>query len=138
MKKTKVILFLVFLFLISSLIHPTEKKVFDLSEILNLVLETNPLLSAKKSEVEARKASYHAAKHFANPELELNIGRAKSFDEDLEQNTGGLSLCQHVENPFKRHHRLQVYAKDMEAAKFSQDILIVLPLVFQTLKKIKK
>jgi cobalt-zinc-cadmium efflux system outer membrane protein len=118
-------LLLFFLFIIPSLIHPTEKKAFDLSEIIDLALENNPLISAKKNEVEARKASYEAAKRLANPELELNVGRATAYDQDLERNTGGISLSQYVENPFKRHHRIQVYEKDWEAAEFSQDILIL-------------
>jgi outer membrane protein TolC len=123
MKKNKVMLVLVSLFITSVLIHPAEKKSFELSKILNLALENNPLLSAKKSEVEARKASYQAAKRLINPELEVNIGRAKAFDEDLERNTGGILLSQYVENPFKRHHRIQVYEKDWEAAGFAQDSL---------------
>jgi cobalt-zinc-cadmium efflux system outer membrane protein len=123
MKKNIAIFILIFLLFIPSLIQSSEKKVFDLSEIIDLALENNPLLSAKKSEVEARKASYEAAKLLANPELEFNVGRAKAFDEDLERNTGGILLSQYVENPFKRHHRIQVYAKDWEAAEFSQSTL---------------
>jgi outer membrane protein TolC len=125
MKKNAIVLSLLFFLVISPLIPSTEKKAFDLSEIIDLTLENSPLLSAKKSEVEARKASYQAAKRLINPELELNVGRANAFDEDLERNTGGISLSQHVENPFKRHHRIQVYEKDWEAAEFSQDLLIL-------------
>ena len=125
MKKSKTIFIFIFLLFFPSLIHPAEKKSFDLSEIINLALENNPLLSAKKSEVEARKASFQAAKHLANPELELNVGTAKAFDKDLERNTSGIALSQYVENPFKRHHRIQVYAKDWEAAGFSQGTLIL-------------
>ena len=90
MKKNKIYIILVFLLCIPFLIHAEEKKAFDLSEIIDLALENNPLLSAKKNEVEARKASYQAAKRLANPELELNIGRARAFDEDFERNTGGI------------------------------------------------
>jgi outer membrane protein TolC len=123
MKKSNAIFILIFLLFVPELLHSSEKKAFHLSEIIDLALENNPLLSAKKNEVEARKASYQAAKRLANPELELNIGRAKAFDEDLERNTGGILLSQYVENPFKRHHRIQVYAKDWEAAEFSHSTL---------------
>ena len=125
MQKNKVMIFLVSLLVFPCLIHPTEKKAFDLKEIIHLALENNPLLSAKKSEVEARKASYQAAKRLANPELEWNVGKAKAFDEDFERNTGGVSLSQYVENPFKRHHRIQVYEKDWEAAVFSHENLVL-------------
>jgi outer membrane protein TolC len=123
MKKNNAIFILIFLLFVPELLHSSEKKAFHLAEIIDLALENNPLLSAKKNEVEARKASYQAAKRLANPELELNIGRAKAFDEDLERNTGGILLSQYVENPFKRHHRIQVYAKDWEAAEFSHSTL---------------
>ncbi len=123
MKKSNVIYTLIFLLIIPSLIQSSEKKEFSLAEVIDLALENNPLLSAKKNEVEARRASYQAAKRLSNPELEFNVGRAKAFDEDLERNTGGVLLSQYVENPFKRHHRIQVYEKDWEAAEFSQDTL---------------
>jgi outer membrane protein TolC len=129
MKKNKINIILVFLLLTPILIHSDEKKAFDLSEIIDLALENNPLLSAKKSEVKARKATYEASKRFSNPELELNIGKANAFDKDLERNTGSIALSQHVENPFKRHHRIQVYEKDWEAAQFSHDHL-TLELIF--------
>ena len=125
MKINKLILLMVTLLIIPTLIHSSEKKAFHLPEIIDLALENNPLLSAKKSEVEARQASYEASKRLANPELELSFGKAKAFDEDLERNTSGIALSQYVENPFKRHHRIQVYEKDWEAAGFGQDTLVL-------------
>lgn len=109
--------------LLSSFGHGGEKKEFALPEIISLAMENNPLLAAKKSEVQARKASLEAAKRLSNPELEFNVGKAKAYDEDRQRNTSGILLSQYVENPFKRHHRIQVYAKDWEAAVFSQNSL---------------
>ena len=126
--------FLLFLLLfVPSFAHTAEKKEFSLPEIIDLSLENNPLLSAKKSEVEARRYSYEAAKRFANPELAFNFGRAKAYDQDLERNTGGILVSQYMENPFKRHHRIQVYQKDWEAAEFSQDTL-ALEVIFMVKK----
>jgi len=125
MLRKKVALLIFFLIIGHSLAHPLEKKEFSMSEIIGLALENNPLLAAKKNEVEARKASYEAAKRLTNPELEFNVGKAKSWDEDIKRNTGGISLSQHLENPFKRHYRVQVYARDWEAAEFSHGILIL-------------
>ena len=125
MNKGKATFFLIFLLLIPYLSYPAEKKAFSLNEIIDMALENSPLLSAKKNEVDARKASYEAARRLANPELELNVGKARAFDEDLERTTGGVALSQYVENPFKRHHRIQVYAKDWEAVEFSQDTMIL-------------
>jgi cobalt-zinc-cadmium efflux system outer membrane protein len=129
MKKNKINTILVFLLFIPLLVHSEEKKAFDLSEVIDLALENNPLLSAKKSEVEVRRATYEASKRLSNPEVELNLGKAKAFDEDFERNTGGIALSQHVENPFKRHHRIQVFEKDWEASRFSQGDL-TLELIF--------
>lgn len=125
MKKLGTLIFLILLNILPSSILRAEKKTYSLSEIIDLAMVNNPLLSAKKNEVEARKSSYQAARRLANPELELNVGRAKAFDEDLGRNTGGISLSQDLENPFKRHHRIQVYAKDWEAAEFGLDTLIL-------------
>ncbi len=123
MKKIIALFVLTFLIIPPFPLVPSEKKAFRLSECIDLALENNPLISAKKSEVEARKASYEAAKRLANPELELNVGKARSWNEDIQRNTGGILLSQKVENPFKRHHRIQVYEKDWEAAQYSQSIL---------------
>jgi cobalt-zinc-cadmium efflux system outer membrane protein len=103
------------------LLQSSEKKEFSLLEIIDLALDNNPLLSAKKSDVEARRASYEASKHLANPELVLKVGKATAYDEDRKRNTGGIALSQFVENPFKRHHRIQIYEKDWEAARYGWD-----------------
>lgn len=127
MIKNRIFLFVFPLILLHSFAHPAEKTehTYTLPEIIELAMANNPLLSAKKSEVEARKASYQAAKRLTNPELEINAGRAQSWEKDRERNTGGILLSQVLENPFKRHHRIRVQEKDWEAAEFSQDILIL-------------
>lgn len=125
MKRNRPILILTLLLFFPILLLPAEKTAFDLAEILGLAMENNPLLSAKKNEIEALKASFEAAKRLSNPELELNAGRAKAYEGDLERNTGGFTLSQHVENPFKRHHRVKVYEKEWEAALFNRDALIL-------------
>ncbi|MDH4220581.1 MAG: hypothetical protein OEW23_17625, partial [Candidatus Aminicenantes bacterium] len=87
-------LFIPFLFLLllsaSSLISRTpasilssETKEFSLSEIIDLGLKHNPLISAKWNEAEARKASYQASKRLFNPDLEYHRGRAKSWDNTI-------------------------------------------------------
>jgi outer membrane protein TolC len=123
MTKIKICLVILSLLLLHSFTQATEKKEYTLPEIVELALANNPLLAAKKSEVFARKAGYEAAKRLTNPKLEFNVGKARSWEEDREKNTGGISLNQHLENPFKRHYRIRVYEKEWEAAEFSQDIL---------------
>jgi len=134
-------LFISFLFLLllsaSSLISripasilSSETKEFSLSEIIDLGLKHSPLISAKWNEAEARKASYQASKRLFNPALEYQRGRAKSWDNTIERNTEGLSFSQYLENPFKRHYRVQVYKKDWKAAEFSYDML-TLDVIFE-------
>jgi outer membrane protein TolC len=127
MTKNRVFSVFIALFLLYPFTFTGEKKesAYALPEIIERALANNPLLSAKKSEVEALKASFEAAKRLFNPELELEVGKAKAFDRDLERNTGGITLSQYLENPFKRHYRIEVYEKDWEAAVFDHEILIL-------------
>ncbi|MDH4220757.1 MAG: TolC family protein, partial [Candidatus Aminicenantes bacterium] len=63
-------------------------------------------------------------------DLEYHRGRAKSWDNTIERNTEGLSLSQYLENPFKRHYRVQVYEKDWKAAEFSY-YMLTLDVIFE-------
>ncbi len=132
MKKTP-IYFLLLLLLTSSSVRSLEKKTFSLSEIINYALENSPLLRAKQKEVQAREASYEASKRIINPELEYQRGRAKSWDQKNERTTEGISLRQYVENPFKRHYRIQVSESDWRAATFSYSTL-TLEVIFEVKK----
>ena len=113
----KIIVVLTFLILLPSLSSPQEKRAFTLDEILNLGLNNNPWLLAKAQEVEAKKSAFQASKRLANPALELNIGEGKSHDSTLKRDTEGISLSQPLENPFKRHYRVQMYENDWEASE---------------------
>jgi cobalt-zinc-cadmium efflux system outer membrane protein len=113
--------------------QPGVKKNFNLFEIISLALENSPILQAKQKEVQAMEASFEASKHFTNPELEYQRGRAKSWDHSRERTTEGISLSQYVENPFKRHYRVQVFENDWRAVSFSYDTL-TLEIIFEVKK----
>ncbi|NQT80972.1 MAG: TolC family protein [Candidatus Aminicenantes bacterium] len=116
----KRVAFLLSLFIIFPLFaFPVEKKDFTLHEIEELGLKNNPLLLAKAQEVEAKKAAFQASKRLLNPELELHAGQGKSYDNSINRNTDGISLSQYLENPFKRHYRVQMYEKNWQAAENS-------------------
>ncbi len=121
--RNRIFILLTLFILLSALLHSSEKKEFTLTEIIELGLEHNPIISAKGNEVEAIKASYQASKRLFNPELEYHRGKAESWDNTFERDTEGISLSQHLENPFKRHYRIQVYEKDWMAAEFSYEML---------------
>ncbi len=116
--KNKIFLSLVLLGILSISSLSNEKKEFDLPEIINLGLKNNPLISAKLREVEAKKAAYQASKRLFNPELEFQKGKGKFFDTSVERNTDGISLSQPLENPLKRHYRIQMQEKDWQAAEY--------------------
>lgn len=115
--RNKIIGVLTFLVLVPSLSSPQEKRTFTLDQLLNLGLSHNPRLLAKAQEVEAKKSAFQASKRLANPSLELNIGEGKSYDSTIRRDTEGLSLSQPLENPFKRHYRVQMYENEWEASE---------------------
>ena len=116
----KRIAFLLSLFLFFPfLAFPMEKKDFTLPEIEELGLKNNPLLLAKAQEVEAKKAAFQASKRLLNPELELHAGQGRSYDNSINRKTDGISLSQYLENPVKRHYRVQMYEKAWQAVENS-------------------
>lgn len=114
-------LFFAVLLMSPALIFSSEKKEFNLTEIIHIGLKNNPSITAKLKEVNARNAAYQAAKSLINPELELHKGTAKSYDSAIKRNTGGFSISQYLENPFKRHYRVQLYEKDWQASEYQYD-----------------
>jgi len=116
--KNKLIHLFFFLFLLfPTLILTSGKKEFNLSEIISIGLKTNPLISAKLRETEAKKAAYQASKRLFNPELEYYRGKGKGYHSDEKVNTEGFSLTQPLENPFKRKYRIRMFEKDWQAAQ---------------------
>lgn len=103
--------------MISVWIQPQEKTSFTLDEIIQMGLKYNPSVSARYRETEARKAAYQASKSLTNPEIDLHIGRAKSYDGFNKRNTAGLTISQPLENPFKRHYRIQMSKNEWQAVE---------------------
>lgn len=100
-----------------------EKIEFTLSDVLNLGLQNNPSILAKKKETEAAKAAYQASKRLFNPTFEYHKGKAKSYDNQITRNTQGFAISQYIENPFKRSHRIQSFQKEWQAAEHSHAFL---------------
>lgn len=107
-----------FLFFFCALATPQEKKQFTLPEIIDLGINNNPTLLAKAQEVAAKKAAFQASKRLFNPELEAHVGEAKFHETSEKRNTDGLSLSQYIENPIKRHYRVQMFENDWEASDY--------------------
>ncbi len=107
-----------FLFFFCAFAAPQEKKEFTLPEIIDLGLNNSPVLLAKIQEVAAKKAAFQASRRLVNPELEVHVGEGKLLETSEKRNTDGLSLSQYVENPFKRHYRVQMFEKEWQASDY--------------------
>jgi len=116
--KNKIFFSLFLLATFTASVLSNEKKESNLPEIINLGLKNNPLISAKLREVEAKKAAYQASKLLFNPELEFHKGKGEFFDTSVERSTDGVSLSQYIENPLKRHYRIQMHEKDWQASEY--------------------
>ncbi len=92
-----------------------QKLDYSLQELMDLGKRNSPFLAVGVQQVAALEAAYQASKRLFNPELELHYGRAQSHDGLERRTTGGIALIQALENPFKRHHRIQSMEKAWKA-----------------------
>lgn len=115
-KKEWIIPFACFIFFLP--IQAQNIREFSLQELIDIGLANSPQIAAEVQETNARHAAYEAAKRLANPELSLAWGKAESYDELDQRNTSEFVITQPLENPFKRHYRVQVFERDWEAAEY--------------------
>jgi cobalt-zinc-cadmium efflux system outer membrane protein len=115
MRKKTLIAAFIYLFLFSW-IQAYTNQVYSLQELIDIGLENSPLIAAEIQEVNAKHAAYKAAKRLTNPELSFVWGKAESYDESQQRNTSEFVISQPLENPFKRHYRIQVFERDWEAS----------------------
>ena len=116
MKKCIISILVLFL-LVPVLTASEEKKEFTLDEMLDLGLNNSPVLLAKAQEVEAKKAAFQASKRLTNPKLAYQTGKGELYDTPGKRNTDSLSLSQYLENPFKRHYRVQMFENEWQASE---------------------
>ena len=116
MKKCIISILVLFL-LVPVLTASEEKKEFTLDEMLDLGLNNSPVLLAKAQEVEAKKAAFQASKRLTNPKLAYQTGKGELYDTPGKRNTDSLSLSQYLENPFKRHYRVQMFDNEWQASE---------------------
>lgn len=95
-----------------------SNKNYSLPEIIEIGLKNNPQILAKAHEVKARKAFYESSKLFSNPEIEFEKGQGKSHESEKKVNTGGISVEQSLENPFKRKYRIRMFERNWHASQY--------------------
>ncbi len=100
-----------------------NNKSYSLPEIIEIGLKNNPQILAKEQEVKAIRASYESSKRLSNPEIEFEKGQGKSRETEEKINTGGISIEQPLENPFKRKYRIKKYERNWQAYRHSLDFL---------------
>jgi cobalt-zinc-cadmium efflux system outer membrane protein len=116
--RKKILIFPYVCLLLFSSIQAQNSKEFILQELVDIGLTNSPLVAAKVQEVNAKHAAYKAAKRLSNPEFTFAWGKAESYDELEQRNTSEFVINQPLENPFKRHHRIQVFERDWEATEY--------------------
>jgi cobalt-zinc-cadmium efflux system outer membrane protein len=116
--RKKIILFLYVCLLLATSIQADNNREFSLQELVDIGLANSPMVAAKMQEVNARYAAYKAAKRFTNPKLTLAWGKAESYDALEQRNTSEFVISQPLENPFKRHYRIQVFERGWEATEY--------------------
>lgn len=122
MKKISFIFIFIFLAFVSN-VYPKEENTFTIQELIEIGMKSNPEIMAKKMKTESLYEAYLASKRLANPEIEYTTGDAESYDGNIQRVTRNLSLQQSLENPFKRHYRLQINKKTWDAAKLNTQYL---------------
>lgn len=103
--------------------YSTEKSTFTLQELVEIGLKSNPEITARKFETKALREAYLASKRLSNPDFEYTLGDGESYDGDIQRTTQNISVQQPLENPFKRHFRLQINKKSWEAAEINFEYL---------------
>ena len=109
----------ILLLILPGLLTAGEDKGSTLEDIIQIGLQNNPSLAAQNRALEAKKAAFQASKRLLNPELELQTGKAKSYDGLEKRTTGSITISQSLENPFKRHYRIQMFKNEWQAAEFA-------------------
>ncbi|HZX10177.1 MAG TPA: TolC family protein [Acidobacteriota bacterium] len=122
MRKISVAFIFIFLAFVLK-VYPEEKNTFSLQELIDIGVKSNPEIMAKKMKTKSLYEAYLASKRLSNPEFEYTTGDAESYDGDIQRITQNLSVQQSLENPFKRHFRLQVNKKTWEASELNYEYL---------------
>lgn len=112
-----------FIFVVTLLGVTASKTEYSLEEIIQLGLQSNPLILAKQNDLLSQESLYRAARQFANPSLSITTGQGKNYEETFKRNTRSIVIEQEIENPFKRHARLQAAKANWQASKAAYDSL---------------
>ncbi|MBD3413534.1 MAG: hypothetical protein GF421_03765 [Candidatus Aminicenantes bacterium] len=121
--RTKTFLFALMILFLSSILLSLEKNTYTLQELIDIGLKSSPEIMTRKFQTNSLYESYLSSKRLSNPELEYSTGDAESYDGDIQRITRNLSVRQVIENPFKRHFRIQVNKKSWEASAFNFEYL---------------
>lgn len=121
MMRIRSILSLFCMIMTSLSVNADRIREFTLDEVIALGLENNPFLSALDQNAAAGEAGFRASRLWGNPSLAYQRGRARSWDRAIERQTEGFSLTQPIENPVKRHFRIQASEQDWHAAEYARE-----------------
>lgn len=120
-KRHRLLYSFLLLIALTSFLLSGENEGFTLDDIIRIGLENNPWLAVQRSEVEAKEEAYKASKRLFNPQLELQAGKGETYTGLETRKTQGVAISQPIENPFKRHFRIQLFENDWKASGSQSD-----------------
>lgn len=100
------------------ILYPQSHHEFSLKEILEIGAANNPRFAAIVQRADAKRAALRQARSFTNPYVNYHIGDAENYEGTIARTTHELSIAQPIENPFKRHYRIQAFKSDWQAEEF--------------------
>lgn len=108
----------------------SAQQSYSLDDLITMGLERNPRLLAQTMQARADRAAWQASRRLFNPALEYEFGSGESYDGTVSRNLSGITVSQLLENPVKRHHRIQMAESEWKAADLTRRA-IGLEIVFK-------
>ena len=98
----------------------SAQQSYSLDDLIVIGLETSPRILAQTMQAEADRAAWQASRRLYNPSFEYEFGSGESYDGLTNRNLSGITVSQLLENPVKRHHRIQMAESEWMAADLAR------------------
>lgn len=107
----------------------SAQQSYSMADLITMGLEKNPRLLAQTMQARADRAAWQSSRRLFNPSLEYEFGSGELYDGTESRNLSGFTISQLLENPVKRHHRIQMAESEWKAADLTRRA-IELEIVF--------
>ncbi len=110
--------------------NASGQQSYSLDDLVTIGLDKNPRILAQTMQTEADLAAWQASRRLFNPSLAYEFGSGESYDGTTSRSLSGITVSQRLENPVKRHHRIQMAESEWMAADLARRE-IELEIVFE-------